>query len=78
MDAELASGHAIGCWLEFRNDDGSWIVESSVRINRDEGEDELVGLPTRYAVDDAELIAELQGAGSALVEASRHLDLSAL
>ncbi|HEU5002705.1 MAG TPA: hypothetical protein VFW71_08000 [Actinomycetota bacterium] len=78
VDAELASGHAVGCWLEFRFEDGSWIVESSIRVNGDEGEDELLGLPTRYAVDDEELVAEVRGAAVALIGAVRQLDFSEL
>ncbi len=78
VDAELASGHAIGFWLEFREERGTWVVESSVRINGDDGEDELVGLPERHAVDDEGLVAELGGATTAVVDAARGLDLSAL
>lgn len=78
VDADLASDRTVGCWLEFRFDEGSWIVESSIRLNGDQGEDELVGLGTRYAVDDDELVGEVRGAATALVEAARQLDLSQL
>jgi hypothetical protein len=78
VDAELASGHGLGCWLEFRSADGSWIIESSIRHNTREGEDELVGLATRYAVDDDELAAELDGASAALVDAALRVDLAGL
>lgn len=78
VDAELVDGTAVGCWIEFRYDTGSWVIESSVRRNTEEGEDELVGLPTRFAVDDAELLAELDGASAALVEAGRSIELADL
>jgi len=76
VDADLASGHSVGAWLEFRHDDGSWVIEASVRHNGDEGENELVALPSRFAVDDAELLAELDGATLALVKAAGGLDLT--
>lgn len=75
---ELVSGHAIGFWLEFRQREGAWVFESSVRISGDDGEDELVGLLDRHAVDDEALVAELRGATSALIDTARHLDLAAL
>jgi len=78
VDVELVSGHAVGFWLEFRQLDGTWVVESSVRISGDKGEDELVGFRDRHAVDDESLVAELQGATSALIDAARRLDLAAL
>jgi hypothetical protein len=78
VDALLRNGNTVGLWLEFRWDSGSWIVESSIRHNTDAGEDELVGLPSRYAVDDDELVAELDGAGRLLAKAVEKLDLAAL
>lgn len=78
VDALLDNGNTVGLWLEFRWDSGSWIVESSIRHNTDVGEDELVGLPTRFAVDDVELVGELDGAGRALAEAVEKLDLGTL
>lgn len=78
VDAELANGRAVGCWLEARIDDGSWIIDSSIRCNSEEGENELLGLPSRFAVDDDELVAELDGASSALVETARSLDFGDL
>lgn len=78
VDAQLRSGNTVGLWLEFRWDSGSWAVESSIRHNTDSGEDELVGLPTRYAVDDDELVAELDGAARALAESAEKLDFEAL
>jgi len=74
----LGSGHSVGFWLEFRNESGSWIIESSVRHNGDDGEDELLGLPTRFAVRDSEVIEELNGASAALVKAAQDLDLTRL
>jgi hypothetical protein len=78
VDAELASGNGLGCWLEFWSEAGSWIIASSIRMNHDGGEDELVGLPRRYAIDDEELVAEVRGAASLLVEAVRGMDVSEL
>lgn len=78
VDALLHNGNTVGLWLEFRWDSGSWIVESSIRHNTDTGEDELVGLPARFAVDDDELVAELDGAARALAEAVEQLDLGVL
>jgi hypothetical protein len=78
MDAELMSGHSIGAWLEFTHDAGSWVIEASIRHSGDQGEDELVGLPSRFAVEDEELFEELDAATSALVEAVRALDLTHL
>lgn len=78
VDAQLDSGNSVGIWLEFRWDGGSWVVESSIRHNTDEGENELIGLPTRYAVDDDELEAELNGATRALIASAETLDLETL
>ena len=78
VDAELTSGTAVGWWLEFWFSDGSWRIESSVRYNTENGEEELIGLPTRFAVDDEELIGELDGASRALVETLGNVDLENL
>ncbi|MGQ0743358.1 MAG: hypothetical protein ACT4OS_03270 [Acidimicrobiales bacterium] len=78
VDVMLSNGNTVGLWLEFRWDRESWLVESSIRHNTDVGEDELVGLPPRYAVDDNQLIAELDGAARALTEAAEQLDLEVL
>jgi hypothetical protein len=75
-DVELQSGRSVGFWLEFRHSEGSWIVESSVRRSGEDGEDELISLPTRFAVEDDELVEELDGASAALVAAAEQLDLS--
>ncbi len=77
VDAELASGNAVGWWLEFR-EAGSWIIESSVRLSTEAGQDELVGLPTRYAVEDTELIEEIDGAADMLIATADRIDLAAL
>jgi len=77
-DAELASGNAVGWWLEFRCENGSWVIESSVRINTEAGQDELAELPTRYAVDDAELVEEIDGAADMLIATAERLDLDKL
>jgi len=78
VDAELQSGNGVGWWLEFRFVDGSWIIESSVKHNTEEGENEILGLPTRYAVDDDDLIDELSGASAGLVSAISKVDFAAL
>jgi hypothetical protein len=78
VDAELASGNAVGWWLEFRFADGSWIVESSVQHNTERGSDAILGLPTRFAVDDEDLAAELDGASAMLVATAQRLDLTKL
>ena len=78
VDAELTSGNTVGFWLEFGNSTGYWIIESSIRINRDEGEDELVSLANRYAVEVDELIVEARSATDAIFNAAQDLDLSAL
>ncbi len=78
VDAELVTGDAVGYWLEFRCVSGSWIIESSIRHNTEEGENELFGLPTRYAVDDEELVGELAGASAALVAAAERVDVANL
>lgn len=78
VDAELKSGNGVGAWLEFGFAAGSWVIESSIRHNTNSGEDELIGLPTRYAVDDGELVRELADASSALARAAADLNLEAL
>jgi hypothetical protein len=78
VDAELRSGNGVGGWLELRFVDGSWIIESSVKHNTEKGETEILGLPTRYAVDDEELMGELSGASAGLVSAVNSLDLADL
>ena len=78
VDAELTSGNAVGFWLEFRYRDGEWIIESSVRQNTALGQDELRGLPTRYATDGDDFFAELESAVALLVGNSSSLDLASL
>ncbi len=78
VDVELASGQGVTWWLEFRFDHGSWIIESSVRHNTGQGEEELIELATRYAVEDEELVKELDGASAALVATAKQLDLASL
>ena len=78
VDAELNSGNALGWWLEFKWSDGLWEIESSVRHNTAAGEDVLVELPNRFAVDDDELAAELRGAGQMLVATVDSVRLDAL
>lgn len=78
VDVALRNGNGVGMWFEFRWEDGSWIIESSIRHNTDLGEDEILGLPTRYAVEDAELAEELDGASRALVRAAQTLDFALL
>jgi hypothetical protein len=78
VDADLKSGHGLGCWLEFRISHGSWIIESSIKHDTEEGESELVGLPTSYASNDIELVTELAGASARLIAATRSLDIAAL
>lgn len=78
VDVGLASGNTVGFWIEFRWENGSWLVESSLRHNTDQGEDELVGLPTRHAADEGELAAELDGAMRLLTGSIGSLDLETL
>jgi hypothetical protein len=75
LDAELSSGNCLGWWLEFRWNEGSWLIESSVQLNTSAGQDEILGLPARFAVDDEELVTELDQASVALVETRRQIDL---
>jgi hypothetical protein len=77
-DAELVSGNALGWWLEFRYEAGSWIIESSVRSNTELGQYELIGLPVRYAVSDAELVCELGDAVDMLVATADRLNFEKL
>ena len=72
------SGSAVGWWLEFRWEEGAWVIESSVRHNTTKGEDELLSLPTRHAVDDAELVKELGGATAMLLATADQFDLAKL
>jgi hypothetical protein len=75
VDAEMINGRAVVWWLEFRFADGNWIIESSLNRNAGSGEEQLIGLPTRFAVEDDELIAELQGAARALLATLSQIDL---
>lgn len=61
-DAEFNDGRAVSFGLELRRHEGEWVVEPGVRITDRQGQDDLVDLPVRYAVDDDELCAELRGA----------------
>lgn len=78
VDAELISGNAVSWWLEFKWSEGAWEIESSVRHNTAAGEDAIVDLPNRFAVDDDELAAELCEAGQMLLATVDRVRLDAL
>jgi hypothetical protein len=61
-DAELAVGEAISWGLEVRFDDAEWVIESSIRRSHAHGQDLILELPTRYAVDFQEFTQELLAA----------------
>jgi hypothetical protein len=78
VDATLRSGNSVTVWLEFGWNGDLWVIESSIRYDTDSGQDELVGLRTRSASDDAQLIAELDRATTAALQAAKKLEVGAL
>jgi hypothetical protein len=77
-DAELNGGNAVSFWLEFYREPDLWKVDSSVRHITVAGSDEIVGLPTRCALDDADLVSETQRASKMLFRSAEQLDFLAL
>lgn len=66
VDAELQSGEAVSFRLLIVWHSDEWTVESDVRRIHSAGSDEEVGLPTRFAVDVADLAAEVRSASAQL------------
>lgn len=65
-DAEYESGAALGFGMSLIFDEDEWTIESSVRVVDQQGQDMLIELATRHAVDDDDLVQELASAASAL------------
>jgi hypothetical protein len=60
VDAELASGNAVGWWLEIHWDKARWLIESSIRLDHEGGEDTITAFPPRKAVTLTELLDQLK------------------
>lgn len=67
-DAELVSGRAISFGIELVWVGGEWLIEPGLRVNDDQGQDDLLDLATRFAVDDSEMCDELVGAAQAVAD----------
>jgi hypothetical protein len=78
LDAELASGNAIAWLLNCIWRDGTWEIDSEVVHQTSNGQDELIALPNRYAVDDEKFMLEVNHALRALVTTIEGLDLSTI
>lgn len=65
-DAEFSNGRALSFGLELSWDGGEWLVEPGIRITHREGQDDLIDLADRYAVDDVDMCASLLGAARQL------------
>ena len=58
-EADLESCDVLSLALEVAWHPSEWVVDSSYRLQTERGEIVLVELPTRFAVDPDDLIAEL-------------------
>src|SRR5687767_3180441 len=58
--AEFSDGRALDFGFELSWQEGEWLIESRVTQNHAQGQDEVLGFPTRNAVGTADLIAELR------------------
>lgn len=65
-DAEHECGAGLSFGLSLVLDGEEWTIGSSVRVVDRRGEDTLVELPTRHAVDDDDFVQELMSAASML------------
>jgi hypothetical protein len=61
-DAELTVGEAISWGVEVHFEDAEWVIESSIRRSHAHGQDLILELPTRYAIDFLEFTQELLSA----------------
>jgi hypothetical protein len=58
-EADLESRDVLSLALEVAWHPSEWVVDSSYRLQTERGEIVLVELPTRFAVDLEDLVAEL-------------------
>jgi len=58
-EADLESRDVLSLTLEVAWHPSEWVVDASYRLQTDRGEVVLVELPTRFAVDPDDLVAEL-------------------
>ena len=65
-DAEFCNGAALSFGLEVSWDSGEWLVVPGIRIIHREGEDDLVDVAQRHAVDDADMCVSLLAAARQL------------
>ena len=70
VDAELHNGEAVSFRLLICWHSAEWTVESDVRRIHSGGSDEEVGLPTRFAIDVADLAMEVRSASAQLARCS--------
>ncbi len=76
VDAELLNSEAVSFRLLIYWQPDEWTVESDVRRVHAAGSDEEVGLPTRFAVDVADLAGEVLSATAQLVRSAEIVGLT--
>lgn len=59
VDVMHSSGRSIAWWLETHWDDGYWLIERSVWVNTDEGQDTLMEFPDRIVDTFDEFVTAL-------------------
>ena len=77
-DAELVDGRAISFSLEAGWRDAEWVVHPNVCVTSVHGQDRIIELADRFAVEDAEFARELVGAAEAVINARDDAFLEAL
>jgi hypothetical protein len=65
-DGELEDGRALSLGLSAEWTGSDWLVEPSILVNSGTGQDDLLDLPSTYAVEDIELVKELEQAVAVL------------
>lgn len=65
-DGEFSNGRALSFGLELSWDGNEWLVEPGIRLTHRGGQDDLIDLADRYAVDDADMCDSLLGAAREL------------
>lgn len=65
-DAEFFDGRAISFGLELSWDAGEWVIEPAIRVNNQNGQDDLIEIAERFATEDSEMFRELVGAARLL------------
>ena len=68
VDVELRNGKNLGWWMEIHCGERRWIIESSVHLNDEHGEEKVREFPDHMTTSLEEFLSELEESTAALSE----------